>query len=276
MRQLMVQEWFYSNQTGFIGTAIRTGCLHDHEARTDRRSKITLIAACSQPRRFGLWPTIGAIRVLVQKSMVWRIISLAMAVCWRCSSAVQRPRMAPAQLLAALSQRLIQGLRIGTSFNQCSGSGAGDPMMSHGVARRGGLPIGRGRNMGSGRAAAWHHAVGEHRMHNARAAAEPAGDRAQHERDEGHQCAGRDRRGGGVRGFGGGLLGLGDRLLVLLLERCHLLARLLERDVAGLGQGLGRLLAGLVGVGGIARQQLPDRVNRGVVEGLGSVPVART
>ena len=60
-----------------------------------------MIAACSQPRRFGLWPAVGAIPVLVQKSMVWRIISLAMAVCWRCSSAIQKLRTAPAQLLAA-------------------------------------------------------------------------------------------------------------------------------------------------------------------------------
>jgi hypothetical protein len=44
-------------------------------------AKLTLIASCSQPRRFGLGPAIGAIPVLVQRSMVWRIISLAMAVC---------------------------------------------------------------------------------------------------------------------------------------------------------------------------------------------------
>jgi hypothetical protein len=40
-----------------------------------------------------------------------------MAVCWRCSSAVQKPRMVPAQLLAALSQRLIRGLCIEVFFN---------------------------------------------------------------------------------------------------------------------------------------------------------------
>jgi hypothetical protein len=51
------------------------------------------------------------------------------------------------------------------------------------------------------RAAAWHYAIGEHRMHNSRAAAEPAGDRAQHKRHEGYQRAGRDRRGGGVCSF---------------------------------------------------------------------------
>jgi hypothetical protein len=71
----------------------------------------------SQRRGFGFWPAIGAIQVLTQKFMLWRTISFAMAVCWRCSSAVQRPRMAPAQLLAALSQRLIQGLCIEVSFN---------------------------------------------------------------------------------------------------------------------------------------------------------------
>jgi hypothetical protein len=69
-------------------------------------------------------------------------------------------------------------------------------------------------------------------------------DCSQDERVEGDQPADRDRRGGSVRSFGGGLLGLVDRLLVLLLERRHLLARLLARDAAGLGQGPGRLLAG--------------------------------
>ena len=39
LRQLMVQEGFYSNRTDFISTAIRTGCLHDHETRADSRSK---------------------------------------------------------------------------------------------------------------------------------------------------------------------------------------------------------------------------------------------
>jgi hypothetical protein len=36
-------------------------------------------------------------------------ISFNMAFCCRCISAVQKPRAAPAQVLAALSQRLIQG-----------------------------------------------------------------------------------------------------------------------------------------------------------------------
>jgi hypothetical protein len=126
------------------------------------------------------------------------------------------------------------------------------------------------------RAAAWHYAVGEHRMHYSRAAAEPAGDRAQHKRHEGYQRAGRHRRGGGVRSFGCGLLRLRDRLLILLLERRDLLARLVERDVARLCERLCGLLACLVGVAGVAGQQLPDRIDRGVVEGLRSVPVART
>jgi hypothetical protein len=56
--------------------------------------------------------------VLAQKFMVWLIISFAMDICWRCSSAVQKPRMAFAQLLAALSQRLIHGLRIGISLHR--------------------------------------------------------------------------------------------------------------------------------------------------------------
>ena len=64
-------------------------------------------------------------------------------------------------------------------------------------------------------------------MHNSRAAAEPAGDRAQHQRYEGYQRAGRDGRGGGVCSFGRCLLRLRDRLLILLLERRDLLARLL-------------------------------------------------
>ncbi|KFG69455.1 hypothetical protein [Microvirga sp. BSC39] len=35
-------------------------------------------------------------------------IALNMALCWRCISVVQKPRAAPAQVFAALSQRLIQ------------------------------------------------------------------------------------------------------------------------------------------------------------------------
>jgi hypothetical protein len=80
-------------------------------------------------------------------------------------------------------------------------------------------------------AAAWHYAIGEYRMHYSRAAAEPAGDRAQNKRHESYQLPGRDRRSGGVRSFGRGLLRLCDRLLILLLEGRDLLARLLERDV---------------------------------------------
>ena len=72
-----------------------TGCLHDYDGERTVGAQLTLIAACSQPRRFGLGPAIGAVPVLAQKSIVWRIISVAMAVCWRCSSAVQRPRMRP-------------------------------------------------------------------------------------------------------------------------------------------------------------------------------------
>ena len=62
-----------------------------------------------QRRRFGLWPEIGAIHGLVQKSVISRTISFAMAVCWRRSSAVQKSRTAFAQLLAALNHRLSQG-----------------------------------------------------------------------------------------------------------------------------------------------------------------------
>ena len=66
----------------------------------------------------------------------------------------------------------------------------------------------------------------------------------------------------------GCLLRLRDRLLILLLERRDLLARLVQRDIARLCKGLCGLLARLVGVAGVARQQLPDRIYRGVVEGL--------
>jgi hypothetical protein len=114
---MMMQEWFYSNRTDFIRTAIRTGCLHDHVARTDGRSKACADRCLLSAATLRLGPAIGAMPVLVQKSMVWRIISLAIAVCWRCSSAIQKLRMAPTPLLTALSQRLIQGLRIGSSFN---------------------------------------------------------------------------------------------------------------------------------------------------------------
>ena len=64
--------------------------------------------------------------------------------------------------------------------------------MSLRVAPRAGLPHWQESEYGSGQPAAWHHAVGEHRMHDARAAAKPAGDRAQDESDESHQRAGRD------------------------------------------------------------------------------------
>ena len=46
----------------------------------------------------------------VQNGITCRIISLVIAACCRRISAVQKPRAAPAQALAALSQRLIQGL----------------------------------------------------------------------------------------------------------------------------------------------------------------------
>jgi hypothetical protein len=61
-----------------------------------------------------------------------------------------------------------------------------------------------------------------------------------------------------VCSFGRCLLRLRDRLLILLLERRDLLARLVERDVARLCTGLCGLLACLVGVAGVARQQLPS------------------
>jgi hypothetical protein len=59
-------------------------------------AKLTLIAPCSQPRRFALGPVIGIIQLPVQNSMIRRANSFHMADCWRCSSAVQKPRTAPA------------------------------------------------------------------------------------------------------------------------------------------------------------------------------------
>jgi hypothetical protein len=50
----------------------------------------------------------------LQKRTIWRVISLSIAVCCRRISAVQKLRTAPAQALAALSQRLIQGLDMKT------------------------------------------------------------------------------------------------------------------------------------------------------------------
>jgi hypothetical protein len=52
----------------------------------------------------------GCVQAPVQKRIICRVISLIIAVCCRRISAVQKPRAAPAQALAALSQRLIQGL----------------------------------------------------------------------------------------------------------------------------------------------------------------------
>jgi hypothetical protein len=52
----------------------------------------------------------GCVQAPVQKRTMCRVIPLIIAVCCRRISAVQKPRTAPAQALAALSQRLIQGL----------------------------------------------------------------------------------------------------------------------------------------------------------------------
>jgi hypothetical protein len=65
---------------------------------------------------WGLRSARGAAQGQVQKRIACRIISLVIAVCWRRISAVQNARAAPAQLLAALSQRLNQGLGIGAPF----------------------------------------------------------------------------------------------------------------------------------------------------------------
>jgi heme-degrading monooxygenase HmoA len=62
-----------------------------------------------QRRRLGFRPSPGCDRAWVQKRSVWRIISSMIADCCRRSSAVQKPRAAPAQLLAALSHKLSHG-----------------------------------------------------------------------------------------------------------------------------------------------------------------------
>ncbi len=48
-------------------------------------------------------------RLLLAGVVVGFVISLKIFFCWRCISAVQKPRAAPAQVFAALSQTLIQG-----------------------------------------------------------------------------------------------------------------------------------------------------------------------
>jgi hypothetical protein len=48
-------------------------------------------------------------RVLVAGRPAGRVISFNMTFCCRCISAVQKPRAAPAQVFAALSQRLRKG-----------------------------------------------------------------------------------------------------------------------------------------------------------------------
>jgi hypothetical protein len=55
-----------------------------------------LMAGGDQRRRLGLWLPKGIIQFLAQKFMIRRTISFAMALCWRCSSAVQKPRTAEA------------------------------------------------------------------------------------------------------------------------------------------------------------------------------------
>ena len=52
----------------------------------------------------------GGAQAPAQNRTICRVISLSIAVCCRRISAVQKPRTALAQALAALSQRLIQGL----------------------------------------------------------------------------------------------------------------------------------------------------------------------
>lgn len=48
-------------------------------------------------------------RLLVVDWAFGFVMLFNMDFCWRCTSAVQKPRAAPAQVFAALSQRLIQG-----------------------------------------------------------------------------------------------------------------------------------------------------------------------
>ena len=64
-----------------------------------------------QPRAFLRLFAVGFFddRVLVAERVVRLVISSNIAFCWRCNSAVQKPRAAPAQVFAALSHRLSQG-----------------------------------------------------------------------------------------------------------------------------------------------------------------------
>jgi hypothetical protein len=52
----------------------------------------------------------GGIQAPIQKRIICSVISFIIAVCWRCISAAQKPRAAPAHEFAALSYRLNQGL----------------------------------------------------------------------------------------------------------------------------------------------------------------------
>src|SRR3954451_6359413 len=52
----------------------------------------------------------GIIQAPVQNRNICSVMSFSIAVCWRCISALQKPRAAPAHEFAALIQRLNQGL----------------------------------------------------------------------------------------------------------------------------------------------------------------------
>lgn len=76
---------------------------------------ICLRALDAQRRRLaGFWSWAGNDHACNQKRVDCRTISFIIADCWRCISAVQKPRAAPAQLFAALNHMPIQGFFITT------------------------------------------------------------------------------------------------------------------------------------------------------------------
>jgi hypothetical protein len=147
-----------------------------------------------------------------------RAASLAMAFCCRCNSAVPNPRAAPAALLAALSHMLIQGFFIEASFVSF---GDGHWTGTSGCRSRSGAL----RHAAAGR----DHAICVDRMNDAGPATKPSGNRAEDQRHEGQQGAGRHDRGGRVCGLGSDALRLIDCLMVLLFHLRDRLLRLLGR-----------------------------------------------
>jgi hypothetical protein len=57
-------------------------------------------------------PGVGSFQASAQKRHICLVMSFIIAVCWRCISAVQKPRACPAALLMALSHMLMNGLVI--------------------------------------------------------------------------------------------------------------------------------------------------------------------